>query len=148
MATAPPAAQAINLSILAGLGVIGDANNAPVDYNPLTLTASYIQTVTVTVPHGTANKDINLATLFPTIVAPQLVAVQEVSSNSAAGAVAWTAGVLQWSWANSGQKAGFPPGSVWLSMLDPGNVTPMPHIFVDNADATNDAILNITVIGS
>ena len=148
MATTGPTAQAIILSILAGLGAIGDVNIAPVNYNPLTLTAAYAQTVTVALPHGAVNQDINLATLFPGITLPQLVAVQEVSGNSAAGAVAWTAGVLSWSWATTGAKAGFVPGGLWLSMLDPANVTPMPHMYASNADPVNDAILMITVIGS
>ena len=142
MATTGPSAQAIILSILAGLGVIGDSNNCPVNYAPATLIASYVQSVTVPVPAAAANQQITLATLFPGITEPQLVAVQEVS---VLAGTAWT-GVLKWSWANTGTKAQFLPGDLWLSKLDPAAA--LPNLFIDNTDANNGAILNITCIGS
>jgi hypothetical protein len=147
MPTAGPNPQAIILSILAGLGVIGDNNNAPVSYNPLTLTASYCQTVPVPVPAGAVEQEIDLTTLFPASTAPLLVVVQEVSVQTAVSPAVptpWT-GVLQWGW-DSGSKAQFLPGDIWLTKLDPSAA--LPNLFINNTDVANGAILQITVIGS
>lgn len=148
MATAGPTPQSIILSVLAGRGVIGDQNETPVSYNPLTLTASYCQSQVVPVPPVTSEQEIDLTTLFPASTAPRIVAVQEISTLTSvppAAPVAWT-GVLQWGTVGSGTPIQFLPGDMWLFMVDPAGT--LPNLFVNNTDVANGALLNITLIGS
>lgn len=131
-----PTLKIVTLQILSALGQIAQANRTLANYNePSQTTAAYGNLSSVTIPAGTVDNAINLATLFPNIVTMTTLTLADIT-------------------ASPGQQTsfGFTGGGLKIPIAAAGIIAirtagALPTIYFNNA-GSGDAEIEIGITGN